>query len=189
MKIFFCITTLFIVFGFCSAKAQEEKTEWFMSSGVGYFNEDGMIDGSMLSAELGVKMKNNYLFSLRVTGAETMNNRGSWPNVPGNVDLIYTYKIISLNTGYEFETKNRHHSVIPTLGAFYGDNRIIVPSYYSEEFDLHEDHYYDLGALLAMKYEYNFNDNLSLGVRASTCLAMYYGFLYYSALPVFTLRF
>jgi hypothetical protein len=189
MKIFFCITTLFIVFGFCSAKAQEEKTEWFMSSGVGYFNEDGMIDGSMLSAELGVKMKNNYLFSLRVTGAETMNNRGSWPNVPGNVDLIYTYKIISLNTGYEFETKNHNHSFIPTLGAFYGDNRMVIPSYYSEGFYIDEDHYYDLGALLAIKYEYNFNDNLSLGARASTCLAMYYGFLYYSALPVVTLRF
>lgn len=186
--IFALILLLLANVALCQNEGNDIKL--YVSTGYGYFNDEGMQDGQALLGEIGLKLNTGYLFSVQAIGGETINDKGDWPSFNGDkFEFLYTYKILCLNTGYEFITKNQHHSFIPMVGGFISNNRIVYPTQYENYLDISLDEYFDIGAMITLKYAYNFNSNISVGLQASTNIAVQMGFLYYSVFPVITIKY
>jgi hypothetical protein len=87
--------------------------------------------------------------------------------------------------GYDFRTKNQHHSFIPMLGIYYSSQLITYPLGTDDGgLELKEDNWESVGIDISLQYLYNFNNGISVGLNASGCLAYQYGPVYFTAMPV-----
>ncbi len=174
---------------FCQS---EYKMIPFLKTGAGYFNDQLMISGTVLSSEAGVKLNNGYLLSLQYSSAETYNDKANFPDLDFiDFNFIYTYKIFTLNIGYDFRTKNKHHSFIPMIGPFYSINQLTYPNITTDGMlDLIKNNLESIGISFTFQYLYNFSNGISVGLSASGNYAYQLGPLYYYLTPVvsFTLE-
>jgi hypothetical protein len=173
--------------------AQEEPNRQnipFVKLGYGYFNADQMIDGNILSGEIGLKLKNSYLVSLKMNFADALNDIANYPDFKDVTwNFVYSYKWLSLNLGYEFMTKNHRHSIIPMLGPFYSTELKTTPT--SDDngmFMLDKYENQMVGVDISLQYLYNFRNGISIGMNASGSLAYQYGPTYISVLPIILMR-
>jgi hypothetical protein len=158
----------------------------FIRTGVGYFNEWLMIDGNVLSAEMGLGLGNGYSFSLLYSFAETVNDRGNFENFGlDKGEFIYTYKLYNMMVGYEFTGRKQRHSFVPRLGLFYAVGKIATPVY-DEEYNLSVQYLTEpyIGAVMELGYMYNFKRGISVGLSTGCYLAYQYGFMYFTITPV-----
>lgn len=171
-------------------QTESSKTIPFIRIGYGYFNDKQMINGNILSGEVGIKMKNNYLFSLRINFADAINDIAQYPDIEGiEWNFIYSYKWISLNMGYEFMTKNRKNSFVPMMGPFYSNELTTYPISTDEGgIELCKDLRSIIGIDLSIQYLYNFKNGISAGLNASGCLAYQYGTSYFSLMPIISIK-
>lgn len=162
------------------------KTVPYVKTGYGYFNDELMIHGNVLSSELGIKLKTGYIFSIKVNFADALNDIAYYPYLPDyDLNFIYSYKWVSLNMGYEFMTKNRRHSVIPMMGPFYSSQLKTYPLDTNEGgLEIRKDIHSMVGIDLTLQYLYNFTNGISVGLIASGCLAYQYGPTYLTILPI-----
>ncbi len=174
---------------FCQS---EDKIVPFLKTGAGYFNDQLMISGTILSSEAGIKLNNGYLFSIQYSSGETFNDKASFSELEFiDLNFIYTYKIFTLNLGYNFTTKNKHHSFIPMMGPFYSINQILYPNITTYGMlELIKINQESIGISLTFQYLYNFKNGISIGISASGNYAYQLGPLYYYLAPVvsFTLE-
>jgi len=168
----------------------ENKVTPFLKTGVGYFNDELMIDGSVLWSEVGIKLSNRYFFSIQANLAETINDKGNYTDLGGmEFEFIHTYKIVTLFMGYELMSKNKMHSFIPMFGPFYSVNKFNYPEYDETNFyGIPNISTSNIGINLAIQYLYNFKNGISIGVNASGSLAFQYGPMYYTVTPVISLK-
>lgn len=167
-----------------------KQTIPYVKLGYGYFNADQMLDGNILSGEIGVTMKNGYMVSLKMNFADALNNIATYPEFQDFTwNFVYSYKWLSLNLGYEFMTKNNRHSFIPMFGPFYSAELITTPTLdYEGAFLLKKTETQIIGIDLSLQYLYNFKNGISVGMNASGCLAYQYGPTYLAVMPIVVLR-
>ena len=76
----------------------ESKVVSFIKTGYGYFSDGLMIDGNVLSSELGMKLENGYTISLKMNFADAVNDIASYPGMPDmEWNFIYSYKWATLS--------------------------------------------------------------------------------------------
>ena len=172
------------------AQSIDKQTTPFMKMGYGYFNDELMIDGKVLTSEVGIKLNTGYLFSLNMNFADAVNDVANYPDIQNaGLNFIYSYKVVTLFVGYEFMTRNRRNSFIPMFGPFYSyqlttsplttdDNKLELVKNVSE----------NVGVNLALQYLYNFKNGISVGLNASGSIAFQYGPMYYTVAPVISLK-
>ncbi len=167
-------------------QTNEKKVVPFLKTGAGYFSDELMIDGKILSGELGIKLSNSYFFSLQYSSADAFNDVAAFSGLENvEFNFIYIYRIYTLNIGYELMSKNKRHSFLPMLGPFYSENKITTPTLETEnKLELEKIIRPNIGFSLALQYLYNFKNGISVGLNASGSLAYQYGPLYYSVMPV-----
>lgn len=190
MKNLFSILLFSIIVLNLYGQKDEPKVEPFIKTGYGYFNDGLMIDGNVLSSELGMKLKNGYTISLKMNFADAVNDIASYPGMPDmEWNFIYSYKWATLSIGYEFMTKNQRHSIIPMMGPFFANELHTYPINTDEGgIDLRKDVRAMFGIDLSLQYMYNFKNGVSIGMNASGCLAYQYGPIYLTVMPVVVLR-
>jgi hypothetical protein len=171
-------------------QSYQRKTIPFLKTGYGYFNDGLMIDGNVLSGEIGIKLKTNYIFSLKMNFADAVNDIANYPDIQGvDWNFIYSYKWVTLNIGYEFMTKNHHHSFIPMMGPFYSCQLTTYPLLTDEGgLELRKNVRDMVGIDLSLQYLYNFKNGISVGLNGSGCLAFQYGPTYFTVMPVVAIK-
>jgi len=190
VKNLFSITLFSIIVLNLYGQKDEPKTVPFIKTGYGYFNDGLMIDGNALSSEIGMKLKNGYIFSLKLNFADAVNDIAFYPDMPDwEWNFIYSYKWTTLNVGYELITKNRRHSIIPMMGPFYAYELTTYPVNTDEGgVELRKDIRATIGIDLSLQYLYNFKNGISVGLNASGCLAFQYGPTYLTVMPVLAIK-
>ena len=168
------------------AQSETDKTPKLrVTTGAGYFNDEGMLNGNVLFSEIGYKLNNNYTISLQGYMAEALNNKRT---IDDNAyEFLYTYKILNLLFGYELITKNQKHSFEPMTGPFISTNRIVYPLENNNKLIIEEKKFTDIGFAIAIRYQYNFNKNISFGLQGTANIGFNYGYLYGTLTPVFTI--
>jgi hypothetical protein len=185
---------LIMLFSLCvfnlSAQNDESKIIPYIKTGYGYFNDELMINGNVLSSEIGMKLKNGYLVSLKFNFADAVNDMALLYKTDGvDINFIYSYKWTSLNLGYEFSSKNLHHSFIPMFGVFYSYQLITYPNITDEgAFELLKNSFPMVGIDLSIQYLYNFKNGISVGLNASGLLAYQYGPTSFTLMPIVALK-
>ncbi|MFZ5941420.1 MAG: hypothetical protein ACOYXB_12685 [Bacteroidota bacterium] len=162
------------------------KAHPYMKAGYGYINDELMIGGDMLCAETGIRLKNNYILSLNYKFGETTNNKGNFSYLGvSSAQLIYTTKIVTFFTDYDFRSKNGRHSFMPGLGVFYSKQN--WERWHEDESAnllIDKDSWEDIGFAGEISYYYNFVNGISLGINCSAYLSTIMGPLYYTVSPV-----
>jgi len=168
----------------------EPKTVSFIKTGYGYFNDGLMIDGNVLTSEIGMKLKNGYIFSIKMNFADAVNDIAFYYDLPDyEWNFIYSYKWVTLNIGYEFMTKNQQHSFIPMMGPFYANELKTYPMLTEEGgLELRKDNLPMIGIDLSLQYLYNFRNGISVGLNVSGCLAYQYGPTYLAVMPLVAIK-
>lgn len=187
--LWFIVIVLMVKTSYCQTDAAKIKT--LMSTGAGYFNDQMMLGGKVLWSEIGLKLNNNYIFLLQSNLAETLNNRGNFIqlSIENEMEFLYTYKILNLLIGYEFQSKNEKHLLSPMFGPFYSEKSIVYPVQYEDILKISRSKTNNIGVALAIRYQYNINNNISAGIQASSNLGYQYGYIYGSITPVITIRY
>jgi hypothetical protein len=185
LMIFFIIQVQWLL-----AQSKEAKNSPFIKTGYGYFNEYLLIDGNILSSEVGLRTKTSYILSVKLNFADAVNGVGNFQDVQGkNLNFIYSYKWISFNTGYEFLTKNQKHSFIPMAGFYLYNNLMTYPNFLNDgDFELRKENYSDIGIELTFQYLYNFKDGFSIGLNTSGCIGYNSGPIHFTVMPVVAIR-
>lgn len=171
-------------------QTEQSKAVPFIKTGYGYFNDGLMIDGNVLSSEVGMKLKTGYIFSLKMNFADAVNDIAFYYDMPdSDLNFIYSYKWVTLNIGYEFLTKNQRHSFIPMMGTFYANELKTYPMKTEEGvLELRKDILPMIGIELSLQYLFNFRNGISVGLNASGCLAFQYGPTFLSVMPVVAIK-
>ena len=185
MKRVLIFSIIFIISVSLLAQNNEKKLVPFLKTSAGYFNDQLMIDGTILSSEIGIKLSSGYFFSFQYSFADAFNDIAVSDMKNVDFSFIYIYRIYTLNIGYELMSKNKRHSFLPMLGPFYSEQTITTPTVTDENrLELRKIVNPNIGFSLALQYLYNFKNGISVGLNASGSLAYQYGPLYYSVMPV-----
>lgn len=162
----------------------------YLETGFGYLNDEFMIDGSVLWSEIGLKLKNNYAFSLNVKFAEILNDRANF--IFGSFEtheLINTTKLFSLYTGYDFSSKKGNHRFLPRFGPFFCIENIQTVKFdMDQNAELYTSSFQYIGVAVKLSYQYQFKSGVSVGICGSGYLAYQYGYLYTTVSPFISIR-
>lgn len=183
------LSILFLMFANIAFSQTESNTptQLNISTGVGIFDTDGMLKGTVLLSELGYLLKNGYTMTLQGYMAETLNNKRSIDNY--NFEFLETYKVASLLFGYKLYSQLKKHALTPMLGPFISLERIVTPDYDLQNFQIKEARFIDIGFAISVRYEYNLSHNSSIGLLFGTNIGYQYGYLYSYAVPVLSIRY